>query len=536
MHWPFDPNPVTIKRWRRFRHIRRAWWSLNILLLLFSLSLASELLCNNTPLLVRHEGHLYFPVIRFYPEDIFLHNNRQTRPDYKQIARDPAFQTNPKNRMIFPPIPYGPFETTDPDTIRMPEVVILEFIPNPHVIPVTISRDLSISRTVGAEIFTSPETSGSIQGHSLTNIWIIPDLILRAFGSRWRNEASPACTAPVPLRDHPGRRAELALSEFTPRATPPSTIRFLLREMPGAIPATGGTVALDSHLRTVSSSFPSWETLPKDVKSTLTAFASEGITGSPAPPLALDLNTIPYTVKAILPEVRWPFKPVPGHWLGIDSAGRDVLARLLYGLRMSMTFGFMLVALTMTLGTLAGAVQGFFGKTVDIVGQRITEIWSAIPFLYVMILLGAVYGRGFILLLVCYAVFNWIGISYYVRAEFLRLRHLPFVEAARALGLSRRAIMIRHIMPNAMVPLITFFPFQLVGAIGSLAALDYLGFGLPPPTPSWGELLSQAQQFKWAWWLILYPALALFIVMLLGVFVGEGIRNAYDPRPATKFE
>jgi microcin C transport system permease protein len=141
-----------------------------------------------------------------------------------------------------------------------------------------------------------------------------------------------------------------------------------------------------------------------------------------------------------------------------------------------------------------------------------------------------------VLLLVCYAIFNWIGISYYIRAEFLRLRRLPFVEAARAMGLPHRKIVFRHILPNALVPIMTFFPFYLVGAIGSLAALDYLGFGIPPPTASWGELLQQAQQFRWAWWLILYPSLALFTVMILGVFVGEGVRDAYDPRPQVRIE
>jgi microcin C transport system permease protein len=123
-----------------------------------------------------------------------------------------------------------------------------------------------------------------------------------------------------------------------------------------------------------------------------------------------------------------------------------------------------------------------------------------------------------------------------MRAEFLRLRRQPFVEAAKCMGIPTRKIIFRHVLPNALVPVITFFPFSLVGAIGALAALDYLGFGLPPPTPSWGELLSQAQQYRWAWWLILYPSLALFIVMLLGVFIGEGIRNAYDPKRYTRLE
>ena len=150
--------------------------------------------------------------------------------------------------------------------------------------------------------------------------------------------------------------------------------------------------------------------------------------------------------------------------------------------------------------------------------------------------MGSIYGRSFMLLLLCYAVFNWIGISYYMRAEFLRLRNWPFVEAARSQGLPTRRIMFRHILPNALVPLVTFFPFSLVSAIGTLAALDFLGFGLPPPTPSWGELLAQAQEVNWAWWLTLYPSLALFVVMLLGVFIGEGVRQAFDPKPFSRME
>jgi microcin C transport system permease protein len=153
-----------------------------------------------------------------------------------------------------------------------------------------------------------------------------------------------------------------------------------------------------------------------------------------------------------------------------------------------------------------------------------------------MILMGSIYGRSFGLLLVCYGIFNWIGISYYIRAEFLRLRKQPFVEAAKCMGISSFKIIFKHILPNGLIPVITFFPFSLVGAIGALAALDYLGFGLPPPTPSWGELLFQAQQYRWAWWLILFPSLILFVVMLLGVFVGEGIRNAYDPKRFTRLE
>ena len=254
----------------------------------------------------------------------------------------------------------------------------------------------------------------------------------------------------------------------------------------------------------------------------------------PVDKLTISMGHRKYRVEFLKEDVRFPFRPVKGHIMGIDGAGRDVLSRILYGLRTSMSFGLLLVVGSMVLGIAAGALQGYYGGLLDISGQRFIEIWSALPFLYIMILMGSIYGRSFSLLLFCYGLFNWIGISYYIRAEFLRLRKLPFVEAAKCMGGSSFKIIFKHILPNGMVPVITFFPFSLVGAIGSLAALDYLGFGLPSPTPSWGELLYQAQQYRWAWWLILYPSLALFIVMLLGVFVGEGVRNAYDPKRYTR--
>ncbi len=151
-------------------------------------------------------------------------------------------------------------------------------------------------------------------------------------------------------------------------------------------------------------------------------------------------------------------------------------------------------------------------------------------------LVGAVLGRSFILLLICYGLFNWLAMSYYMRAEFLRLRSNTFVEAARCQGLSPLRIIFSHILPNAITPMITLLPFTLAGAIGSLAALDFLGFGLPPLTPSWGQLIQQAQLFRWAWWLILFPALALVTVILLTVVIGEGLRDAFDPKQQSKLE
>ena len=265
-------------------------------------------------------------------------------------------------------------------------------------------------------------------------------------------------------------------------------------------------------------------------------------TAAPEPPSAAprEAGSVPGASApgpaAPLEPAVFPFRPIPGHPFGFDAAGRDVFSRVVYGARTAITFGLLLTLASLALGVAFGAVQGYFVRWVDVAGQRFTEIWSAIPFLYVMIFLGNAFGRSFGLLLACYAVFNWIGVASYVRAEFLRLRTRPFVDAARVQGLSHARIMFRHLLPNALTPLITLFPFLLVGAIGALASLDYLGFGLPDGAPSWGELLQQAQAFRHAWWLVLWPSLALFVVMLLGVFVGEGLRDAFDPKPLSALD
>jgi len=246
----------------------------------------------------------------------------------------------------------------------------------------------------------------------------------------------------------------------------------------------------------------------------------------------------PAMVERRLPpkDVAFPFRPVPGHPFGLDAGGRDVYARVVHGLRIALLFGLALALSGMFFGAVMGAVEGYFGGLPDLVCQRFTEIWSALPFLYVMIFIGSTVGRSFTVLLICYALFNWITVSYYMRAEFLRLRSRAYVEAAKIHGFSTARILFVHILPNSLTPLITLFPFLLMGAIGSLAALDFLGFGLPPMTPSCGELLAEAQQFRSAWWLIVFPSAALFIVMLLAVLVGEGLRDAFDPRESSHLE
>jgi microcin C transport system permease protein len=377
------------------------------------------------------------------------------------------------------------------------------------------------------------DTEEALKGASFEATWPVSPDLKRALTARFRNETAPTLRQTLTARTNPRLGAELSLSAYTPRLRPPTTVRITLRTSEDQSDSPQNMI-LGKDLTPVGKPPALWNAIPPSdrerIQRSAVSCQQEAVN-----PIVIQVGRQAHRVL-FDNSIAWPHPPIRGHWLGIDSAGRDVLARIVHGLRVSLIFSILLVLASMSVGIFVGAVQGYYGGRVDIAGQRIIEIWSAIPFLYVMILLGSIYGASFWLLLVCYAIFNWIGISYYMRAEFLRLRHQPFVDAARVMGISSRKIIFRHILPNAITPIITFLPFTLVGAIASLAALDYLGFGLPALTPSLGQLLHQAQANRSAWWLILYPTLALLIVMLLGVFVGEGVREAYDPRPKTRME
>ncbi|MDR3000088.1 MAG: ABC transporter permease [Fibromonadaceae bacterium] len=257
-------------------------------------------------------------------------------------------------------------------------------------------------------------------------------------------------------------------------------------------------------------------------------------------------NSIP--VFAIFPPIPWspiksqltaegapPYKPSAEHWLGTDAHGRDVLSRLIHGFRICMSFSILLALIGAFLGIVIGGVQGYLGGKMDMIFQRLIEIWAALPFLYVVILLGSIYGQGFWLLAVIMAAFSWIGLSYYMRAEFYRIKNMQFVKAAKVLGLSHKRIFFKEILPNALTPVITIFPFSLIGGISGLTALDFLGFGLQPPTPSWGDLLSQGLANLYAPWITISTISALFITLMLASFIGEGIRDAFDPKSGDRF-
>ncbi len=328
-------------QWRRFVQVRRAWWSLVILVGLFVISLFSELISNDKPLLLKYGEEWHMPFLFFYPETKFG-GQHGTEPDYAELTQRAAFQEN--GWALFAPMPYGPV------------------------------------------------------------------------------------------------RSRLDLPGNPPHA-------------------------------------PSWE-----------------------------------------------------HWLGTDNSARDVFSRLLYGFRISMIFAILLVGIGVVLGIIIGAIQGYAGGWVDITAQRLIEIWSAVPFLYMVIMIGSIYGQSFWLLLGLMALFEWINLSYYMRGEFFRLKNQAFVLSSRALGGSHSRVIFQQILPNGLGPVITFTPFNIIGAILSLTALDFLGFGLPPPTPSWGELLQQSTRNLDKPWLVISTLCALFITLMLASFIGEGVREAFDPK------
>jgi microcin C transport system permease protein len=253
---------------------------------------------------------------------------------------------------------------------------------------------------------------------------------------------------------------------------------------------------------------------------------------------------IPYGSNEALsdPASSPPNPPSRAHVLGTDDRGRDVLVRLAYGFNISMTFALLVTMIGSVAGIAVGAALGYFGGKIDIVGQRGIEIWSSLPFLYTIMIVSSIIvpvylpGRTVLvqpslwLLVFILAAFDWMGITYYIRGEFYREKAKDYVGAAIATGVSETGIMFRHILPNALTPVVSFAPFEVVANISALVALDFLGFGLPAPTPSWGELIGQGMENLTIWWLVFYPLAFLFLTLLLVVFIGEAVREAFDPK------
>ena len=362
-------SPLNQRRWRNFRANKRAFWSLVLFSILFGLSLFAEVLANDKPLLVRHNGAFYLPILRFYPETAFG-GDFQTEAVYRDV-----------------------------------EVQCL-----------IVAAGSQACWDDPAGILAEARASGTAAGEPVQTGWIL------------------------------------------------------------------------------------W------------------------PPIPYSFNTV-NDIQGTAPSA-----PDETHWLGTDDTARDVLARVIYGFRLSVAFALIVTFLTSVIGITAGAVQGYFGGLTDLAFQRIIELWGSTPSLYVIIIVAAIWQMNFWLLVGLMVLFGWTGLVGVVRAEFLRARNFEYVRAARALGVADRVIMFRHVLPNAMVATLTMLPFIITGTVGSLAALDFLGFGLPSSSPSLGELTLQAKQNLQAPWLGFTAFFAFAIMLSLMVFIFEGIRDAFDPR------
>ena len=506
---------------RRFHANTRARWALRLFLAIAALALLPDVLCNSKPLVLVRGGRVSLPFLSKLP-----HAPRGG------------------DRALRAPHPFSPGDIMDPFSLENNRRVELTLTPENPTLRLVVSPDSPPPSTPGVPpssfILSNPEGPLALipqftPGLSLTNAFLPSPALAGALASRFANLSSPALSLALTNAQDSAIVAGLALPAFSARAAPPATLRVTLRSASPLPPPT----RLKLPRENPAAKLPQNLRVP-EILEALETFARRGAEAPPPRPVNISLQPSafslqPSTLSLSLETVTFPFRPTARHPCGIDGSGRDVLSRMHHALRIALLFGVLLVVSAMFLGAAMGAMQGYFGGVPDLLAQRVIEVWSALPFLYIMILLGAVLGRSFTLLLISYGLFNWIGLSYYMRAEFLRLRNRPFIEAARCQGLSHARIMFRHILPNALTPLVTLFPFQLLGAIGSLTALDFLGFGLPPLTPSWGELLQQGQQHGGAWWLILFPSAALFTLMFLTVLIGEGLRDAFDPRPAARY-
>jgi len=229
-----------------------------------------------------------------------------------------------------------------------------------------------------------------------------------------------------------------------------------------------------------------------------------------------------------------PHSPTGEHIMGTDTSGRDVFARLLYGFNVSISFALTVTLFAFLIGIVIGALQGFFGGITDMILHRFIEIWSTLPILYLIIIVSSLIVPNFFLLCLIMTLFGWAGITFYVRGEFYRERGKDYVSAAVAMGATNRRLIFSHILPNSLTPIISFAPFAIVGNITALVGLDFLGFGLPPPTPSWGQLIQQGMMNIEYWWLVAYPLGAEFLTLIAIVFIGEAVREAFDPKPYSR--
>ena len=511
----FRFNPITIKRLQRFQKIRRAYASFWLLAILYTLGICAPWIANNIPFYVRCHGSSYFPLLFFYPEDEFLQNGRNTRPDYKALAQDPLFTEDPNHFIVFPPIPYGPYESIGTDSLNISEKVSVELKQKKRVGTINIRPDYSIRKSVAAHWFFSQQKDRDVRDLNVEMHWTLPQEIKDAIGARFHNNAMPANK--VEAKNADGQTIQISLSRYEARTRPPKTIRLTLREQSvESFPEE--IIIFDASLNRNSEASLLWAQLEEQEQNELLEGVRQRFDSIVQSKL-FEVGGTLITATFHKEDVSYPFRPLRSHWLGLDSSGRDVGVRVLYALRTSLTFGFLLVLVTMIFGILVGGIQGYWGGKIDMFGQRLIEIWEALPFIYILILMGSVYGRSFTLLLVCYGMFNWIGISYYMRGEFLKLRQLPFVEAAKCMGIPHRKIIIKHILPNGLVPIITFFSFFLGGCDRNVGSVRFSWFWVTPSDSELGRTIGSSAGIQ--------TCLVVDFIPFVGPFCGHAVKRFY---------
>ena len=448
-------DPITRRRFARFRHLKRGYYSFLILMAAIVLSVFAPFLAESRALLVSYQGHWYFPTFQFFSMATF----NQTPP--------------------------AGWSTADIET---------EYL--------RLQREWQVQRFFyereRSQAGNDPQKLAALDAKypNRSDYVIMPLIPWDPYVSDfWYNEV---------LND-----IQLQLTQGNTAEAERIARRDRLTELADLI-ANGQIAAVLADRK-------------KSPTGNLVGLARSG-----AMPSLRGLAQVPPNP----PDAR------RGHYLGTDSQGRDVASRLLYGFRISIFFALILVLLGQVIGTAIGALQGYFGGRFDILSQRLIEILVSIPFLYVVIILASLLTPTFWLLVGIMAIFQWIAITFYMRTEMYREKTREYCLAAKSYGASNMRIIFRHLLPNCLTPLVTFTPFAVVGAIFSLTALDYLGYGLPAPTPSWGQLIDQALlvENRDKLWLTLAPFGAITVTLILVVFIGESVREAFDPKQYARYE
>lgn len=448
------------KRLRKFRSIKRGYYSFIIIVSLYILSFFTPLLLNYKPLLVKYNGEYYSPILKFYPASVFGLDS-QSEADYRKLKHQ-FKREDAGNWVLMPLYEYGPNESlTDTD-------------------PYLRIDDIKDSFSLVSALRTPKDPLAIYISGRLT-----PKL----------------------------KQAIADAPEFLnpPRALVKDVIRELNEILEDGSLLDKGIFIAD------------------DLKETTRELAQQKLYGLNLIQLNRYLMCDQW-VGTIVKNRQPPTPPSRHHWFGTDDRGRDVFVRICYGFNISLSFSLIIVAISYIIGVSIGASLGYFGGKYDILMQRFIEIWSSIPFLYTIIVISSILQPNFLLLVGLMSVFGWVGMTYFIRGEFYREKSKDYVHAAIAMGASNMKIIFKHILPNSLTPVIAFGPFAIVGGIFSLLSLDYLGFGLPPPTPSWGELIGQGMSNIFSYWLVLFPMSALFATLLMVVFIGEAVREAFDPR------